>query len=47
MKGGAIYQSYSTYHRGAELLMGALNWLDLVPHGRQGERRHDELGAPA
>jgi hypothetical protein len=35
MKGGAIYQSYSTYHRAAELLMGALNWLDLVPTGRE------------
>ena len=32
--GGAIFHSYSTYHRGAELLMGALNWLDLVPKGR-------------
>jgi predicted dithiol-disulfide oxidoreductase (DUF899 family) len=32
--GGAIFHSYSTYHRGVELLMGALNWLDLVPKGR-------------
>jgi predicted dithiol-disulfide oxidoreductase (DUF899 family) len=31
---GAIYHSYSTYHRGNELLIGALNWLDLVPKGR-------------
>lgn len=31
---GDIYHSYSTYHRGAELLMGALNWLDLTPKGR-------------
>ncbi|HEY0182779.1 MAG TPA: thioredoxin family protein [Rhodopila sp.] len=30
----AIFHSYSTYHRGAELLMGAFNWLDLVPKGR-------------
>jgi len=29
-----IYHTYSTYHRGTELLMGALNWLDLVPKGR-------------
>jgi len=28
---GAIFHSYSTYHRGTELLMGAFNWLDLVP----------------
>ena len=47
--GGAIFHSYSTYHRGAELLMGALNWLDLVPKGRNESagtmswvRRHDE-----
>jgi len=31
---GAVLHSYSTYHRGVELLMGALNWLDLVPEGR-------------
>jgi len=31
---GDIYHTYSTYHRGTELLMGALNWLDLVPKGR-------------
>jgi predicted dithiol-disulfide oxidoreductase (DUF899 family) len=47
--GGAIFHSYSTYHRGAELLMGALNWLDLVPKGRNESagtmswvRLHDE-----
>ena len=31
---GTIFHSYSTYHRGTELLMGALNWLDLTPKGR-------------
>lgn len=31
---GAVYHTYSTYHRGAELLMGAFNWLDLAPKGR-------------
>lgn len=31
---GAIFHSYSTYHRGIELLMGAMNWLDMVPKGR-------------
>jgi len=47
--GGAIFHTYSTYHRGAELLMGALNWLDLVPKGRNESagttswvRLHDE-----
>jgi predicted dithiol-disulfide oxidoreductase (DUF899 family) len=31
---GAVCHSYSTYHRGTELLMGAFNWLDLAPKGR-------------
>lgn len=31
---GTILHSYSAYHRGAELLMGAFNWLDLAPKGR-------------
>jgi predicted dithiol-disulfide oxidoreductase (DUF899 family) len=46
---GAVFHTYSTYHRGAELLMGAFNWLDLVPKGRNEAagtmnwlRRHDE-----
>jgi predicted dithiol-disulfide oxidoreductase (DUF899 family) len=46
---GAIFHTYSTYHRGAELLMGALNWLDLAPKGRNESagtmswvRLHDE-----
>jgi predicted dithiol-disulfide oxidoreductase (DUF899 family) len=46
---GTVFHSYSTYHRGVELLMGALNWLDLVPEGRNESagtmswvRRHDE-----
>ncbi|MBN8714865.1 MAG: DUF899 domain-containing protein [Xanthomonadales bacterium] len=45
---GEIFHTYSTYHRGTELLMGALNWLDLVPKGRNEQgpmswvRLHDE-----
>ena len=46
---GAIFHTYSTHRRGAELLMGALNWLDLVPKGRNESagtmswvRLHDE-----
>lgn len=31
---GSIFHTYSTYHRGTELLMGAMNWLDLTPNGR-------------
>ena len=33
-KSEAIFHTYSTYHRGVELLIGALNWLDLAPKGR-------------
>ena len=43
---GDIYHSYSTYHRGTELLMGAINWLDLDAQGPERGRRHHEL-APA
>lgn len=31
---GDVFHSYSSYGRGLELLMGAFNWLDLVPKGR-------------
>lgn len=45
---GRIFHSYSTYHRGTELVMGAFSWLDLVPKGRNEQgtmnwvRLHDE-----
>lgn len=46
---GDVFHSYSTYHRGLELLMGAFNWLDLAPKGRNEDagtmnwvRLHDE-----
>ena len=46
---GNIFHTYSTYHRGVELLAGAFNWLDLTPKGRnEGDgtmswvRLHDE-----
>lgn len=49
---GDIFHSYSTYHRGPELLLGAFNWLDLVPKGRNEDggsmnwvRLHDEYEA--
>ena len=35
---GEVFHSYSTYHRGTELLMGAFNWLDLAPKGRNEAR---------
>ena len=31
---GDIFHTYSTYHRGDELLIGAFMWLDLAPRGR-------------
>ena len=31
---GAVYHTYSSYGRGSELLVGAFNWLDLAPKGR-------------
>jgi len=31
---GDIFHSYSTYHRGTDLLIGAFAWLDLTPKGR-------------
>ena len=31
---GAVFHTYSTFRRGAELQMGALNGLDLAPKGR-------------
>jgi predicted dithiol-disulfide oxidoreductase (DUF899 family) len=37
---GAVFHTYSTYTRGADILLGAYNWLDLVPKGR------DEAGLP-
>lgn len=50
---GDIFHTYSTYHRGVELLVGAFNWLDLVPKGRNESggtmswvRLHDEYAQP-
>jgi predicted dithiol-disulfide oxidoreductase (DUF899 family) len=45
---GSVFHTYSTYARGAELLGGAFNWLDLTPKGRNERttmdwvRLHDE-----
>lgn len=50
---GAVYHTYSTYTRGLETLVGAFNWLDLTPRGRNEDgimswvRLHDEYGTPA
>ena len=31
---GTIYRTYSTYERGLDMLLGAYNYLDLTPLGR-------------
>ncbi|MBI4400250.1 MAG: DUF899 domain-containing protein [Nitrospirae bacterium] len=33
--GGAVFHTYSTYARGLDMLVGAYNFLDLAPKGRQ------------
>jgi predicted dithiol-disulfide oxidoreductase (DUF899 family) len=52
---GAVYHTYSTYARGVDLLVGAYNWLDLAPLGRDEDalpwtmdwvRHHDRYEAP-
>jgi predicted dithiol-disulfide oxidoreductase (DUF899 family) len=51
---GAIFHTYSCYARGLDILIGAYNYLDLVPKGRDEEglahsmawvRHHDRYGA--
>lgn len=39
-KTGAIYHTYSSYGRGLDIMIGAYNWLDIAPKGR------DEEGLP-
>jgi predicted dithiol-disulfide oxidoreductase (DUF899 family) len=45
---GHVFHTYSSYARGGELLLGAFNWLDLTPKGRNETgtmswiRLHDE-----
>jgi predicted dithiol-disulfide oxidoreductase (DUF899 family) len=48
---GAVFHTYSTYGRGLDILVGAYNFLDMAPKGRDEEglpwsmawvRRHDE-----
>ena len=50
---GNIFHTYSTYARGGDILIGAYNYLDLVPKGRDEEglpftmswvRHHDRYG---
>jgi predicted dithiol-disulfide oxidoreductase (DUF899 family) len=51
---GQVFHTYSAYARGNEMLVGAFNWLDLTPKGRNEQgtmswvRLHDEYAdAPA
>jgi uncharacterized protein YndB with AHSA1/START domain len=45
---GQVFHTYSSYARGGDLLLGAFNWLDLTPKGRNESgimswvRLHDE-----
>ncbi len=50
---GGIFHTYSTYSRGLDMLIGAYNYLDLVPKGRDEDgltfsmawvRHHDKYG---
>jgi predicted dithiol-disulfide oxidoreductase (DUF899 family) len=50
---GGIFHTYSSYGRGLDMLIGAYNWLDLVPKGRDEDglaftmawvRHHDRYG---
>jgi len=40
---GAIFHTYSAYARGLELLVGAYNYLDLTPKGRNETGPHFDL----
>jgi len=51
---GSVFHTYSTYGRGCDLLVGAYNFLDLAPKGRDEDgldftmrwvRHHDRYGA--
>jgi predicted dithiol-disulfide oxidoreductase (DUF899 family) len=51
--GGKLFHTYSTYARALDILIGAYNFLDMVPKGRDEEglkhsmawiRRHDQYG---
>ena len=50
---GDIFHTYSSYGRGLDLLVGAYNWLELTPKGRNEQKnmdwmkRHDEYGKMA
>jgi predicted dithiol-disulfide oxidoreductase (DUF899 family) len=39
-RSGVVFHTYSAYARGLDILIGAYNWLDLTPKGR------DEAGLP-
>ena len=34
---GGVFHTYSTYARGLDIMLGAYNWLDIVPKGRDEE----------
>ncbi len=50
LEDGVVYHTYSTYARGLDSLLGAYQWLDRAPRGRNETgiwwRRRDEYGSP-
>ena len=50
---GQVFHTYSSYARGGDILLGAMNWLDLTPKGRNETttmswlRLHDEYEGAA
>jgi len=35
---GAVFHTYSTYARGLDIMIGAYNWLDIAPRGRDEDK---------
>ena len=44
--GDRVFHTYSTYARGAEVLLGSYNYLDLTPFGRQEDWEDSPAGWP-
>jgi predicted dithiol-disulfide oxidoreductase (DUF899 family) len=42
--GGEIFHTYSTYSRGLDILIGAYNYLDLTPKGRDEDGQKNGMG---
>ena len=42
-EGGVIYQTYSTYERGLDMLNGAYHYMDIAPKGRDEPSEGDPM----